>query len=119
MEVLQDFLMVLLQPVVYILVSTLAVIAIRWLLALRNRVLTELSIEQQYTISALVNTVVRAAEQSGLKELIQNTGEAKKEYAINTLQEMLNSRGWSNISVTEISAWIEAALLEAVHKVKS
>jgi hypothetical protein len=59
--------------------------------------------------------VVRAAEQSGLKGLIENTGASKKEYAINALQEWVQSKGWA-IPVSALEAHLEQAIFDGFHK---
>lgn len=68
-----------------------------------------LTTEQYTQFQDIVEMVVGAAEQSGLAHLIENTGEAKKEYALNALQAIVNARGL-NIPVAQIEAEIEAAI---------
>jgi len=67
--------------------------------------------ERQTLIDSAVEAAVLAAEQSGLKGLIQNVGIEKKAHALRTATEYLNNHG---IAVNEdlLGSLIEAQLLK-------
>jgi NAD-specific glutamate dehydrogenase len=67
--------------------------------------------ERQTLIDSAVEAAVLAAEQSGLKGLIQNVGIEKKAYALHAATEYLNNHG---IAVNEdlLGSLIEAQLLK-------
>lgn len=70
--------------------------------------------KQLSTIETLSIIAVRAAEQSGLIGLIENTAHAKKQYAVSFMQRALEVRGITKIDVDEISDWIEAAIRQGL-----
>jgi hypothetical protein len=111
MEELQDFVVVILQTVITIAVPILTAYVVRWLNSLKLDVLARISQSRYESIKFLVETAVKAAEQAGLAEYIQNTAAAKKSFAVVRLQAMLEARGLGYISVAEIEAHIEAAIL--------
>ena len=74
-----------------------------------------LSVEQLAAFNAIVVTVVKAAEQSGVAGLIEKTGAAMKDYAVNALQEIVDNAGWK-ISAAQIEASIEAAIQQGLQK---
>lgn len=58
---------------------------------------------------------VQAAEQAGLAGLILKEGEAKKEYAIEAIQNFLKAKGFS-VNVGAIAAAIEVAIAQGWQK---
>lgn len=68
--------------------------------------------QKWYALTEIARTVVRAAEQAGLAELIKNTGEGKKEWAIAQAKAFLAIHGYGAIDVDAIAAAIEAAVHE-------
>jgi len=67
--------------------------------------------ERQRLIDGAVEAAVLAAEQSGLKGLIQNVGTEKKAHALRTAAEYLNGHGIA-ISQDLLGSLIEAQLLK-------
>lgn len=65
-----------------------------------------------YALTSVARLVVQAAHQSGLSDLIENTGAAKKEWAIQMAQELLAQRGLASIDVSAIATAIESAYFE-------
>jgi hypothetical protein len=75
-----------------------------------------LSVTQYQFLEYLVTTAVQAAEQTGLSNQIQNTGKAKKDFAIRQVMELLTARGYSDVAkyVPQIETLIEAAVNRGV-----
>lgn len=69
-----------------------------------------------YYLSTIVEAVVKAAEQNGLKNELENTAEAKRAWAISEVQRILSERGMGEVSVESILVLIEAKIREGVHK---
>lgn len=113
---LQSFFVLLLQAAIGITVPILAALAVRGVEAAVRLIRTKLSAEQQKVLDELVGVAVRAAEQSGLKDLIVNTGSEKKSYALGALQELLRQRGLGYLAdnTTALEAMIEEAVLLGV-----
>lgn len=112
MEEMQEMMLFILQAVIAAAVPVLTAYLVRWLNSLKLKVIASVDKDKYNTIKMLVEIAVKAAEQAGLKENILAVGEDKKSFAMTKLQAMLNARGLSYISVDEIEAWIEAALLK-------
>lgn len=112
----QSFLAVLSGMLIDVIVPILAGLAVMLFYRAMEWVRSMMSAEQEQVVSALVRMVVQAAEQTGLNDEIANTGEAKKQFAITTLQEALRARGLGTIadSIPELEARIEAAINQEV-----
>jgi len=67
--------------------------------------------DRQAMIANAVETAVLAAEQSGLKGLIQNIGTEKKEYAINLATDFLKANG-VNVDDELLDGLIEGQLMK-------
>lgn len=114
MEVLSQFIGIVLIGIVGLVVPVVASAIYRWLLAKAEELKNSTSEEQLYQFTALVKMVVHAAEQSGLVGLIED----KKQYAIDTLQAIVDARGWK-IPVAQIEAEIEAAIHQGLEMVET
>lgn len=64
-----------------------------------------------------VRVLVLAAEQSGFKDTLLATGEAKKQWVIHRVQEYADMRGWP-VNVAEISDMIEAIVYDELSRSK-
>lgn len=58
--------------------------------------------------------IVKAAEQSGLEAALLSNPAAKEQWAIETLQKIVDSHGWE-IHVAQIETAIKAAFQDALH----
>lgn len=122
MEQIVEFLLLIMRmalavavPILLFEVRQLIVSGIRLLVQRAAVAAAGLTSNQRWEIQQVITLVTRAAEQSGLANLIQNTGAAKKEHAIAAAQAILDSRG-INISLAEIDAEIESAILLGLQK---
>lgn len=110
------FINILLQAVIPVLVTALLGVLV---IAARKGVtlLQERVGESQWAqVVALVDFVVKAAEQAGLKGALEDEGRIKKAWAINELKRLLEERGLGNIDVDTLSTLIEAAIRDGVHQ---
>lgn len=111
-EILQQVIMIVLQLLIPVVVAAgleLARQGIKWL---RNSV----GEAKWSIILQAVDVAVKATEQIAEHTDIIQFAEAKKDWAINEAQRILNERGFSGIDVNIISTLIEAALKDQVHK---
>ena len=113
----QDFLMIVLQMLITAFVPVLTALVWQWVQAKRAQVIDYLEDSQYARFLTLLEIAVQAAEQAGIAEIIENTAEAKKQYALNQLQLMLNTYGFNRISVDELAGWIEAAIRQGLQEV--
>lgn len=109
----QDFAALLLQAAITIAAPIFAALAFKGYKWFSNWVAERLDDRYEAILNSLVGVVVRAAEQSGVAGIIRDTGAAKKDYAIKTLQALLRARGLDVLAdnVPELSARIEEAVL--------
>jgi hypothetical protein len=114
---IQDFLMVVLQMLITAFVPVLAALVWQWVQAKRAQIIDGLEASRYATFLTLLEVAVQAAEQAGIADLIANTAEAKKRYALNQLQLMLARYGFDKINVVELSGWIEAAIRQGLQAV--
>lgn len=113
---IQLFLQSLLLLIINAAVPVVTAYAVRWLLGKIAEGKTRLTTEQLFLVDMVVRMVVQSAEQSGLKGLIENTGRAKKEYALQRATEILAEQGLAQIDIRLIADTIEAKLNEGVHQ---
>lgn len=113
---LQAFFMNIALMVITILVPILFGVAVAYSIKLYQQVKLSLSAQQQVFIRGVAQMAVLAAEQSGLKELIKNTGKEKLAYALNYMQAELEQHGLGGIKLDVLKGAIEAALREELHK---
>lgn len=106
----------LIQPALATIIQVLLPVVLGYLVLWFNRATAklkaEISNEQLAVLESLAAQFVLAAEQSGLTNTIEDLGEAKKAMVIDLLQEAAKSRG-IKVNVDELSALIEAAVVEA------
>lgn len=95
--------------------AALAPLVIGFVLALIresvSRVRASLSAAQWAAATAVVSTIVAAAEQSGLAGYISAQGAAKKAWAIDQIKRIIAERGLPPIDIDTLSAMIEAEVL--------
>lgn len=113
--VLGTFLELFLKSIVAIAVPTLAYVFYKWASVRIKTVEHFLSAAQMEQLREFVAVVTTAAEQSGLAGLIKDVGAAKKQYALDALQAIVDSKGWK-ISVEQLDAEIENAIRLGVHQ---
>lgn len=111
-----SFFQVILNLIVDTVVPLLVGLVAVWIKRKIDEVKSKLTSQQITDIEYYTKIVVQAAEQSGLAKLIEDTAAAKKDYAIKTLQAILDSKGWKGFSVAELEAHIESAILNGIHK---
>lgn len=90
------------------LLPVLLYFVIKWLRAKEQEILGSLTSEQEWLIEQVLESFVRAAEQSGFAGLIENEGRVKKEWALERSRAWLRERG------IEIDGELLADRLEAV-----
>jgi len=112
--VMQQFIMALLTVVTTILLPLLAKDVYLWVRAQVNKAKTALSVEQLALLQFVVDTVVSAAEQSGLAGYINAEGTAKREWALTEAQRILNERGFTNLDVRTLYTLIEDSVRRGV-----
>ena len=108
-----EFVQALLMAFAPILAGLLAA----WLVGIVRLVWQRIKVEKPqlgYVLENIAITAVRAAEQSGAAGYIQD----KKQYAIQYVQNYLNTQGWGAIDVALIEGAIEAAVWEEFNKDK-
>lgn len=112
----QSFLAVLSGMLIDLIVPVFAAMSIALLYRVFQFVKSKISVEQEMLIRQLVNMAVQAAEQTGLNREIADTGEAKKQFAITTLQDALRARGLGVFAdyIPELEARIEAAINQQI-----
>lgn len=94
-------------------VPTLTVAVYRLITAKTAEFKHSLSVAQLVAFENATAMVVKAANQSGAAGLIAKTGAAMKEYAVTSLQAIVDSAGWK-ISVEQVDAQIEAAIWQGL-----
>ena len=113
---LQTFIQIVSRELIALVIPAVAAFVVAWIYAKRKEVMAKLTASQIALLENWVQIVVQAAEQSGLANLIANTAEAKKKYAIDALQIIVDTHGFKGFSVAELEANIEAAILNGVHQ---
>lgn len=108
--VMQQFVMLILESVIAILVPVLARAVILWVMARLAEAKGLASQEQLIAITALVDLVVRAAEQSGLSGYLEELGMTKREWALQELQRILDEHNFKGISISTLYTLIEDAV---------
>jgi hypothetical protein len=115
-QVSQLFLMELLTVVIQLVVPVIAAFVVGLLWQGIQYVREKLGSERARTLEAIVNIVVKAAEQTGLTGELLATGKSKKAWAIKEAQRLLNERGYTNVSVATLSTAIESAIKDGVEQ---
>lgn len=82
----------------------------------RKWIKTKLGAVRYAEVVKVVEQVVKAVEQSGLKENLELTGEQKLQRAIQDAQTILIQRGLGGIDTTTLATVIRAALRDGIHK---
>lgn len=114
--VFQSFIVSILQVAIPVIVTPLVGILIGVAFQYYKKIKGALSADQLTQITFWIGVLVKAAEQSGLKLDILKTGAEKKAWVIAQLQAYLDAKGWTGISIEQISALIEAAVRDGVQK---
>ncbi len=96
-------------PTVIGLLVLLATGALKWGVAFLKSKTSE---KDQQTLAFYADWAVKAAQQSGLANLIKNTAEEKKNFAVEFLLAQAARIGLKDIPVDEIGAMIEKAYFE-------
>lgn len=112
---LNSFLSIFLGLVITLAVPPLAYAGYQFAKQKVAEVKSHMSAQDLATLQGLTAIAVQAAEQSGLSGQIEKAAGVLKQYAIDQLQMMAESRG-IKIDVAEASAHIEAAVLQGIHK---
>lgn len=99
-------------------VPVITVAFYRWIAARATEIQARLSADQIAQFRSLVAMAIMAAEQSGLAGLIQNIGTEKKRLATDTLQAIVDARGW-HIPIQQIESEIEAAIAQGLESAKT
>lgn len=115
-EIVQDFLVLLIQAAIPVVVGAVLVVGERITREVLEQIKANVSAADLQRAKVLIQFVVQAAEQAGLKGRIEDTAEAKLAYAVKLAQELLNEWGLSRISVQTIVTLIEAAVRQGLHK---
>lgn len=109
-ELVQAFVVALLQGRLNGLVEIVFVVLILPLIhGVETWVNTHVSAQQLAIVKSIINSVVLAAEQSGLKDGILRTGAEKRAWAIGEIQRILRERG---LNVLADNTPLLASLLE-------
>lgn len=113
MNEISQFVVIVLMGIIGTVIPPLTLFVVRWISAKAEELKNNSSAEQIYQFTVMVKMVVHAAEQSGLVGLIED----KKQYAIDTLQAIVDARGWK-IPIAQIEAEIEAAIHQGLEMVQ-
>lgn len=111
----QLFINIFLSAVLVVIVPPIAYRLFKWLQAREKDVEASLSASQLDTLRYVADLAVKAAQQSGLADLIANTGEEKKAWAITFAQTLLNELGLPEVSAVTLAGLIEAGINAGVH----
>lgn len=112
----QAFLQSLLLSLLSIAVPVITYVVRQWLLARVAETRSRLSAEQLYALEAVVELLVKSAEQSGLTGRIKDEASAKRNYVIKRAYEELQRLGFTQIDLNLIADTVEAKINEGVHK---
>lgn len=106
----------LVMSILTIMFPILVGFVISWVKAQYDLVRSHIKVEHLALLDYFVEVAVKSAEQVGILEMIANTGEAKKQFAIEYLQTALRSRGLHYLAdnVDELSAAIESAINDGI-----
>lgn len=113
---LQELLTELIKAIIGVIIPTLAFFAAQAIRRYRDQLQQQIGGQRWSQFIGIVEAAVRAAEQNGLKNELENTATAKKAWAISEVQRVLNERSLSGISVETISLAIESAIREGIHR---
>lgn len=115
---IETFLVEVLQIIIIAVIPMVALQVTRWIHNQTNLVRSKMSYEQILVLDMLVTNAIKAAEQAGLTNAIEDTAESKKQFAINSIQKMLKARGFTQLAdnVDELSVMIEASIRDGIHK---
>ena len=106
----------LVMSLLTILFPILVTYVIGWFKSQYDLIRSHVKVEHLALLDYFVEVAVKSAEQVGLVDMIENTGEAKKQYAIDYLQSALRARGLNYLAdnVDELSAAIESAINDGI-----
>jgi hypothetical protein len=110
-QALNDFLVLVAQVLLVIALPIVIAGMVVWLRQRLGEVRSKLTQDHLSILEKAAALAVRAAEQSGISKQIAEGGKAKKDYALQVLQNYLNSHG-INVDLSMIDSAIEAE----VHK---
>lgn len=115
-QLVQETLQLILLALISVIVPVLAFQAYTWLQSRIAAIRSGISVDQNFVIDELITIVVKAIEQTHLKEQLFASGEEMLQAAIDLAQKMLDARGLNYINLDELEARIRAALRDGVHK---
>lgn len=78
----------------------------------------QVSVTQRGQLEAAAKTLVWAAEQSGLKDALLNTGEKRKVWVLHYLQKEADRIGISGVNVAGLEALIESTVADELNRMK-
>lgn len=111
------FISILLQVVALAVLPTVTVTIVLLARAKWKEIQSYMTAEQIMMFNEATKMVIQSAQASGAAGLIINTGEAKKQEAIDNLQAIVDANKW-NIPVAQIAASIEAGIFKGWHIVE-
>ncbi len=109
-----QFVALVLEALIVAVVPALVVLIAKFAQAKLAELKLRLTANQWLMLSDMVVTVIRAAEQSGLAGLIENTAVAKKQYAIDALQAIVDAHSL-HLPLAQLDAAIEEAVQQGSH----
>lgn len=112
---ISGFVTILLQIVIDSAVPVFVGLVVMWGLKRIKLIEANLTANEIQQFKGMVETVVMAAEKSGLSGIIGTAGAAKKKWAIDALQAIVDAHGWK-IPVAQIEAEIEQAIALGLHR---
>jgi LL-H family phage holin len=111
-EILEQIIVIAIGVILPPVLALLTVYANRITNALVARIEGEIGAKNFELLRSMAEEAVRAAEQMGLSDKIENVGEEKKRFALRYLQDRLDASG-IKIDINELDAAIEAAVQKA------
>lgn len=97
------------------LVGYLAMVVTRWIASKVSELKAKIGADKMAIIDEFVQLAVKAAEQLGITQQIQDRASEKRQWVINQVQKFANERG-IQVKVEEIVVMLEAALRDGIHR---
>ena len=99
---------ILLSVAIPILVPAILAVLVAWLKQRQAEIEREIGTEWWWAVEAAVLTAVRAAEQSGVRDGLEEAGEMKLSWAIDKAEAILAARGLEGLDLDVLKDLIEA-----------
>lgn len=112
----QSFIMLVVGLIITTFGASIAYEVFKFVRSQVKLVRSKLSEAQNAQLDVWVGIVVKAVEQANLKEGFEQTGEEKLSWAVDQLQTIANSWGFTNVSIAEWEARIRKAISEGWEK---